>query len=469
MDLSSVLLTGEGDSTTDYANGGEGIYSITVRSYNGTFVKCHTIEVDRSPSSTYPTPDGYQLMSSATSVSAGGVHIVEHFIPYMIAAVDTLILLTDTVLNPTEGAASGIQFKILTKSQRDEIYQHLDDCYRTFLSMMEAAGVGGNISSSLQTTRCLKELSFGYDTVNLQRIDGLLRKRITPATFMQIVYAGFQVVLVQVELNEWVLTDTLAMQGLGDPVLGTMDNIASIRNAYDFKKMAKSTHIALDGEGRVTESVIGGGNTPANIAAGSYSDGNLNRSLGNPGSIATGSDVEMSAPAMPLLRFAQFKGVTVGAGGKVKISSTGGCLGGQEIEAQATPIAKKLPFFRKTQVASDPDDVKYDISSINVVMRGMFAKNLHAMMSFRNKLESTSLNITMEGISVPAFGGIVVAGGGALQKVIIGPSSVTRKVEAAKVDVGGFVMSSTVIRTSGRLVSIVSYVNLKEAYPLVFS
>ena len=78
---------GEGDGS------GKGIYSIVVRSYSGSFVKCFTVEVVRSPSSSYDAPDGYTMVSTSTSVSAGGVHITENYIPQMVIDVDTLTYL----------------------------------------------------------------------------------------------------------------------------------------------------------------------------------------------------------------------------------------------------------------------------------------------------------------------------------------------------------------------------------------
>ncbi len=271
MDLSSVLLMKtiddvDSEGTDPQLAEGEGIYSIVVESYNGTFAKCFKIRVDRSPSSTYSAPPGYVKMTSAESISIGGVHIVEEYLPSFLLILDTMILLIEGEINPSEGAASGIEFKVMTKGMREDLYANLHDVEKTFNTLLKVAGSSVGIGCNAQSVKCLKELHFGHDVVGTQFIDGLLRKRITPASFMQIIYEGFGLIVVQTELDEWVLTDIVTMISNAEPIQVDMKNIASMRTAYDYKKIAKSSHIALDNTGSPTTSVTEGGNMPETIA-----------------------------------------------------------------------------------------------------------------------------------------------------------------------------------------------------------
>ena len=477
MDLSSVLLLDD-DGTPIIPEGGSdtpgsGIYSITVQSYNGSFIKCNTITVDRGPNSTYPLPDGYRLMTTATSVSTGGVHIVETYVPQMLLDVDIQILmLDDTGINPSAGAASGVTHKSLTPGQRKGIYEGLNDPHSTFTALMSVAGSGlARVGSNIGSTKCLKQMSFAFEVTGIQEIDGMLAKRVTPSSFMQIVYAGFGIVLIQTGVNDWVLTDMITASGSSEPKQVSIENIASLRSSYDYKKMAKSTHIGLNGEGQIVatpNSSVSGG-----IAAESYKDGQLNQRTAYAGSsIATGIDIELSAQAMPLLRFISYKNVTVKEGAEGKDAEAtykleGDCFPEGEITAKAVPIELKEGSLIYAPPVSDKK--KFDISALAVEAKGKFAMFIHKLLIFRNKLESAQLSTTFDGVVLPAFTSFEVTGGeGSLQKVIISPTDAERVVETANVETQGYIMSSTIIRSSGRIISVVSYINMEDAFPLVF-
>ena len=479
IDLSSVLLLNDNDDPMIPSGeagevSGDGIYSITVQSYNGSFVKCFTIRVDRSPNSTYEIPTGYVMISTATGVSTGGVHIVENYVPQMMLDIDTQILLLDSDTNPTKDSASGADFKVLTPNERSSLYSGMNDVYRTFQLLMQVAGVPAiNVSSNVTSTRCLKQMSFAFEVTNLQQIDGLLSKRITPATFMQIVYVGFGLVLVQEELNQWSLTDTIAMISSGEPKRVSIENIASLRSSYDYKKMAKSTHITMNGEGQITTSVFNGGDLKEGIDKKNYQSSVMDKATPWASqSLATGTDVELSAPAMPLLRFATYKGVTITAGAdgedaEAEYTLEGDCFPKGVIKAKASEIIEEGEGFMREVPASSKK--KYDISALSVVAKGEFARFMHTLLIFRNKLESAQLSTTFEGIVIPAFSSFeLTEGAGSLQKVIISAVGSERSVETANVGVTGFVMGSTIIRNSGRIVSVVSYANMEDAFPLVF-
>lgn len=483
IDLSSILLTGENDKQESENNDGEkgpgyGVYSITVQSYNGAFIRCHNIIVDRSPNSTYKAPKGYKLLSTATSVSVGGVHIVENYVPQMMLDVDTMILLLGTNIDPTKDSASKIKFKSLTPTERSALYSGLNDVQKTFDTLLSVAGVNsGNVSYNLESTRCLKQLSFAFDVANIQQIDGLLRKRITPAVFMQIIYAGFGLTLLQTSLTGWTLTDTMAMISKASPREVSIENIASLRTSYDYKKMAKSTHITMNGQGQIVTSRIAGGDVSEIHEATSRENSMFNQQTpwANQ-SIATGSDVEKSAPALPLLRFATYKGVKItestDKNGKVtataKQEMDGDCLDGDgDIEAKVVAIPEKVSGFQSIPTASSK--TKYDISSLSVKAKGKFAAFLHKMMTFENKLESAQLSTTFEGVILPAFSSFSMSdGSGSLQKSVISSASAEKEVETANVGTTGFIMSSTIIRSSGRTISMISYANMEDAFPLVF-
>ena len=479
MDLSKILLEGSGDSNGDDDKGtspGEGIYSITAHSYNGTFIKCFTIEVDRSPTSTYPTPPGYKMISTATSISMGGVHIVEHFVPQLLLDIDIQILLTTTDLNPSSDSASGIKFKSFTPTERKELYQNIGDPQETFKKLLEKVEVKPTgLSFNVQSTKCLKQLTFGFGTTGIQEIDGLLSKRITPATFMQIVYSGFGIILHQQEVDKWELTDLMTLVNESQPQEVSLENIASLRTSYDYKKMAKSTIVAWTADGR-----IAGGN----IASGDVRDVILKKSYDSPAdskdvsygkfSVATGADAELSAPSIPLLKFAVLKDIKITPASEDK-SATGtwtpqgdsSCFGGQEITEPVTEVNKSKSSFMF--LPAESKEKKYDVSAIGVKMKGLFAKHLHKMMIFRNKLESAQLSITLEGVALTSFTKFKLGDAqGSLQKVVITPTEARKVNESANVEVEGFIMNSTTIRSSGRTITVISYVNMEDTFPLVF-
>ncbi len=154
---------------------------------------------------------------------------------------------------------------------------------------------------------------------------------------------------------------------------------------------------------------------------------------------------------------------------EAKYNPVGDCFEGKEIKAKAVEITDHKESFL-FNAPSDDKDPLYDVSALAVKMKGMFARNLHKLMVFRNKLESAQLNITFDGTSVSAFTSFSLdEGGGSLQKAIISPSEAKRVTETANVATAGFIMHSTTIRSSGRIVSILSYVNMKDEFPLVFN
>ena len=462
----------EGDDT----GSGKGIFSIRVESHNGRFVKCFTVEVDRSPSGVYPTPEGYKMVSTATTLSTGGVHIVEKYVPQVMLDIDKLILLLDSTINPTEGSASGIVSSAITNTQREKLYQGLGDVSETFKRLLEYADVSFAFTSNLTTTKCLKELSFGFKNVGMQEIDGLLSKRITPATFMQIVYAGFEIILVQQSPTSWELTDmyTLIKDSNASPVPVTLNQLASISSSYDYKKMAKYSNIGIREDGSVGYTKLAGDDSVGDlISQKGYQDVMANRLLSSHSlSVATGSDVEISAPSLPLLRVSTLRGVVVTPGTDdepaiSKWTPEGDCLGGKEIEAVAVKIKPVYSGFQSKKI-EDPDDVRYDVSALGVKVKGLFSTFLHSMMAFRNKLESENMSMTLEGVSIGAFTSFKTPAGGSLQKVVITPSSAEKVVESANSEMTGFIMNSTTIRAAGRIISVISYVNANETFPLVF-
>ncbi len=478
MNLSGILLLGGldeeegGEESEDSEGSGKGIYSITVDSHNGRFVKCFNIRVDRSPSASYEPPKGYRKISSAQSVSMGGAHIIEEFTPGLLLDVDTLILLLETGTNPTSGAASGIELKILTRAERNKMYKTLYDVEATFNTMLEAAGItDAKITFRAESTKCLRELNFGYDNKGPAFIDGMLTRRITPAVFMQIIYSGFGLVLLQTDIDTWELTDTMTMVRSSIPISVSAENIASLRSSYDYKKMAKYTHIALDATGAPVEAIVNNGMVKQEVAKISYGMSDMNMIIaGNKESVATGVDVELSSPAMPLLRFSSFTDVTVEGKGKdakaIKTFNNSECFDGKKIEAKAIEIPKPDDGFKREPASSG--EVNYDISALTVKLRGIFAKNLHGLMAFRNGLESANLSITFDGVVLPAFGSFTTGAGGSLQKVIISPTEAERVTEEVDIASSGFIMGCRITRSSGRVVSTISYADISKAYPLVF-
>ncbi len=478
MDLSKILLLGgldeeDGSEEKEDSNGeGKGIYSITVDSHNGRFVKCFNIRVDRSPSASYDPPEGYRKISSAQSISMGGAHIVEEFTPGLLLDVDTLILLLETGTNPTKGSASGIELKILSRKERYAMYKTLYDVEATFRTMLKAAGITAvNLTFTGQSTKCLRELNFGYDNKGPAFIDGMLSRRITPAVFMQIVYSGFGLILLQTDTNRWELTDTMTMVKSSTSISVSAENIASLRSSYDYKKMAKYTHIALDATGAPSASIVNDGSVSQEVAKISYGLSDTNKIItANKESVATGVDIELSSPAMPLLRFSSFTDVTIEGKGEdakaVKTFTNAECFDGERVEAKAIETPKPDDGFKKEPASSGK--VNYDVSALMVKLRGMFAKNLHALMTFRNGLESANLSITFDGVVLPAFNSFTTGGAGSLQKVIISPTEAERVTEEADVASTGFIMGCRITRSSGRVVSTISYADISKAYPLVF-
>ena len=130
------------------------------------------------------------------------------------------------------------------------------------------------------------------------------------------------------------------------------------------------------------------------------------------------------------------------------------------------PEAKRRVSRFRRDAPIESGEKKYDISPLAVKMKGMFAKGLHALMQFRNKLETTRVSISIDGRAVLAFRNFQVdGGGGSLQKAVIGPTGVTVEVETANMGNGGFIMNSVTIRSSGRVVSTITYADMPNIFP----
>ena len=480
MNFDKILLAGEKDDTDkedDSGGEGKGIYSIKVKSHNGRFVKCFTVEVERSPTSVYNPPAGYRMVSTATTLSTGGIHIKEVYVPQVLLDMDIQILLLSASVNPTSGAASGVEHKALTSTERNDLYKGLGDVAETFKKLLKVIDKTIPITSNLTTTKCLKEFSFGYDNVRLQEIDGLLSKRITPSSFMQIIYAGFEVILVQKDLNAWELTDMYTLIGESDEKIieVSLDQLSSMSSSYNYKKMAKYSNVMMTAEGVVGFSkAIGGNDSISDIESQKiYADKKFNVALPSRSrSVATGADVEMASPALPMLRVSRLKGVVVvpSTGDKPaysKWTSTGDCFGGKTIEAVAVKAKPSKSGFQTDTLAKD-SDARYDISALGVKVKGLFAKHIHSMLAFKNKMESEDMTMSLEGVTIGAFTTFSTPSGGSLQKVVISATEVKKEVESADTAVTGFIMNSTTVRAAGRTVSYISYVNMKDTFPLVF-
>ncbi len=435
---------------------GFGIYSVTIESSSGPFVKCNTIRVDRSPAASYLAPEGYVMASSTSSVSMGGAHVVEHYVPSSMLAVNKQILLLANEIDPNENPASGYSPASMTPAERETLYMNLYNPSRVFGMLMGIAGGeggggegGGWTYSGGGVLGILQEVTFGLDVVGMAEIDGLLGKRITPASFMRIVYSGFGLVFVQSGIGGFSLR-TLDSIG-SEPISVSADEIASISSSYDFLKMAKMSSITMTPDGEIVDGV----NNSENVVdiKKSRESNVLNVRAAGAGGVATGEMAEMHAPSIPLLRVARFRGVSVSKG----ISKM--TVGGEEISAPARLIPPRVSGFMGPIIPEEGVEEKWDVSALSIIVKGKLAKKLHSLMAFRNALESTLSSATVEGVALPGFSSFTITGSGSLQKAIINASGVSHETETADPGEGGTIMHSTITSTSGRLVSSISFID----------